>query len=99
MRLPIRVDMGLLEFQIIKAVDIDPKSAEIYLYLGFTKNTKNDHEDAIRDLSTAIDLDQQYADAYFMRALSSYQLEDFDGTIADASKALEYIDCRPLEFT
>ncbi len=71
-----------------KAIQANPKDAEMYVLRGDVYLAKEDYQKALADYSQAIRINPNYANAYTSRASIQFQKKDFQGALADLNKAL-----------
>ncbi|WP_066631907.1 tetratricopeptide repeat protein [Labilibacter marinus] len=83
------LDYDLIERDLRKVLEIDPKFEFAYYNLGILQCIRKDYEGAIEYFNKAIELNPFFAEAYFNRGLTQiYLKEDEKGTL-DLSKAGE----------
>ncbi len=75
-----------------RAIELDPKNIDAYLYRGINNSILGNHNDAIADLSKVISLDSDNTLAYFSRGQNKRVLEDYEGAIIDYNKAIKSKD-------
>ena len=80
-------DTALAEFT--KALQVDPKDAEVYNNRGSMYTFKGRYDLALADFTKTLELNPRYARAYYNRALAYYYQGNYDRAIADLTKAIE----------
>jgi len=72
-----------------KAIELNPKDANVYYMRGNAKDNLQDYRGAIQDYSKAIEINPSDAASYYMRGLDKLLLEQKDNGCLDLSKAGE----------
>ena len=71
-----------------KAIQANPKDAEIYYLRGDVYSANENFPKALADYSQAISINPNYANAYTSRANIRFQKKDFQAALRDLNKAL-----------
>ncbi len=71
-----------------KAIEANPKDAEVYLLRGIVHNRKGSFEDAIADYSQAVKVNPRLTGAWFALATARRDNGDFEGALRDYEKCL-----------
>src|SRR5690606_36338910 len=74
---------------LLKSIEIDPKNASAYRWLGEIKYDRNDNNGAIEDYTKAITLNPE-ASNYFARGLAYYYLKDYTKAIRDMDIGIQF---------
>ena len=72
-----------------RAIELNPKLAEVYNNRGIVYAEKGELDCAIDDYEKAIELDPKFAEAYSNRGATYSEKSEFDRAIADCNKAIE----------
>ncbi len=72
-----------------KAIEVNPRDEDAYIFRGDAWFNKGDYECAIADYSKAIEINPRFALAYCWRGEAWGHKGDYDRAIADFNKALE----------
>ncbi|MGD9161507.1 MAG: tetratricopeptide repeat protein [Desulfobacteraceae bacterium] len=72
-----------------KAIELNNKGAEIYLFRGKAYTVKNGYEQALNDYNRAIELAPEYAVAYNNRGFLFYKKQEYKRAIDDFRKAIK----------
>ena len=72
-----------------RAIELDSKEAESYVYRGITQRRMSQKEHAIADFTTAIELSPEYDWAYANRAYVYYLYDQFPEALKDCNRAIE----------
>lgn len=72
-----------------KAIELNPRDANGYLYRGAVRNAKKDYIAAVTDFSKAIEINPRLIDAYKSRAIAYRALGKIDLADANEKKAAE----------
>ena len=72
-----------------KAIEINPKYVDAYIWRGLAKHSKGDYDGAIADYTKAIEIDPKCAGAYINLGNAKYHKGDYDAAIADYTRAIE----------
>ena len=70
-----------------RALEVDPKQAVAYMYLGHAKYDNGQHQEAIIAYDKAIELDDKLIQAYTGRSLAQLRANDFEAAQKDAEAA------------
>jgi lipoprotein NlpI len=77
-----------------KAVKLDPKSAQAYLFRAAVYEALAQHSEAVTDCDKTVDLDPRAAAAYNLRGQAQFKLGHFKESVADFDK---YLELKPSE--
>ena len=78
-----------------KAIEINPRHAEVYYNRGFVYAKKGQHNQAIEDFTKAIEINSRYAEAYYNRGFTYLvKLGDKNRGCADWKLACELGACQ-----
>ncbi|MGQ1786652.1 MULTISPECIES: tetratricopeptide repeat protein [unclassified Saccharicrinis] len=83
------LDYQLIESDLRKVLEIDPKFEFAYYNLGILQCIRKDYEGAIINFNKAIELNPFFAEAYFNRGLTQIYLKNDEQGTLDLSKAGE----------
>ena len=72
-----------------KAIEANPKYADVYNNRGIVYNNKGEFDRAIQDYSKAIELNPKHAKIYLNRGIAYADKREHDHAIQDYSKAIE----------
>jgi tetratricopeptide (TPR) repeat protein len=72
-----------------KALEINPKLAEVYYNRGATYSRKQEYDKAISDYTKSLEINPKLAEAYGNRGATYFHKQEYDKAIADYTKALE----------
>lgn len=78
-------DRAISDFN--KALEIEPKSARVYINRGAGYMGKGQYEEAISDFNKAIEINPRYAIAYYGRGLIYYYKKEYDKSWEDVNRA------------
>ena len=82
-----RYDLSISEYT--KAIEINPKLAEVYHHRGICYHDKGEYNRAILDFTRAIKIDSEYTAAYYHRGNAYYKIGQYDMSISDLNKYIE----------
>ena len=71
-----------------KAIEINSKYEEAYLYRGLAKSDLDNHKDAISDFTKAIEINPKVANVFYYRGIVKETKGDKKGFCSDVKKAL-----------
>lgn len=71
-----------------RAIELEPKNAELHLHKGTINGVLGFYDDAIDNFNTAINIDGDKAGYYYNRAMIKTNLNDFDGALDDYEIAI-----------
>lgn len=86
-RSSIQFDRAISDFN--KALEINPRYAEVYLNRGAAYAAKGFYDQAISDYNKALQINPRDNNAYCNRGLAHREKGEFDQAISDFNKALE----------
>ena len=72
-----------------KAIELNPKDAEIYFFRGNAYHNKRQFDKAMSDYSKAIEINPRYTNAYYSRGLYYQTIEEYRKAISDFDKVIK----------
>jgi tetratricopeptide (TPR) repeat protein len=91
------VDKAIVDFE--KAIELEPKSVDAYVGLGWTKQSQGDLAGALKDSDHALAVDSKHPQSRRLRGVLFCMQRKFDEGIAEFGKAIELDPGYPRDHT
>ena len=81
-------DKAIIDYN--KAIEINPKNEELYIWLGTTWYNKKDYDEAISNYNKAIKINPKYELAFYDRGLAHIAKGEYLAAIKDCDEVIEF---------
>lgn len=81
-----------------KAIELEPRSVDLYILRGSINDRQLNYEKAFEDYTKALSIDSRNADVYLSRAITYSNLQEYANAIKDCELALRYKSRKELVY-